>query len=72
MGVGHLTIRYGGAERRGNRPNRFRRGSTMVARSCLKSLETLGIIEKASNGGRKITKAGQRELDTIAAGINRS
>eukprot|EP00339_Tiarina_fusa_P029306 CAMPEP_0116996856 /NCGR_PEP_ID=MMETSP0472-20121206/513_1 /TAXON_ID=693140 ORGANISM="Tiarina fusus, Strain LIS" /NCGR_SAMPLE_ID=MMETSP0472 /ASSEMBLY_ACC=CAM_ASM_000603 /LENGTH=142 /DNA_ID=CAMNT_0004695597 /DNA_START=37 /DNA_END=465 /DNA_ORIENTATION=+ len=72
MGVGHLTIRYGGAQRRGVKPNRFHRGSTMVARTCLKSLEDLGLIEKNATGGRKITKAGQRELDTIAASVARS
>ena len=72
IGVGHLTIRYGGAQRRGCAPNRFRRSSTLVTRSCLQTLEKLGIIEKARDGGRKITKAGQRELDVVAAGVSRS
>merc|ERR1712063_50775 len=32
-------------------------------RSALKALESAGLIEKSRDGGRKITKAGQRELD---------
>ena len=70
MGIGHLTIRYGGAQRRGVRPNRFHRGSSMVARSCLQTLEKLGLVEKAPNGGRRVTKAGQRELDLVAATVS--
>merc|ERR1712137_695811 len=67
IGVGHLTIKFGGAKRRGTRPNTFARSSTNPVRSALKALESAGLIEKSRDGGRKITKAGQRELDTIAA-----
>eukprot|EP01023_Acetabularia_acetabulum_P012963 TRINITY_DN16138_c0_g1_i1.p3 TRINITY_DN16138_c0_g1~~TRINITY_DN16138_c0_g1_i1.p3 ORF type:complete len:154 (+),score=33.87 TRINITY_DN16138_c0_g1_i1:73-534(+) len=69
VGIGHLTIRYGGAQRRGAAPNRFHRGSRLVARSCLQTLEKLGLVEKSRDGGRRITKAGQRELDVVAASV---
>ena len=69
IGVGHLCIKFGGNKRRGTKPNRFARSSTNVVRSALKSLEAAGLIEKSRDGGRKISKAGQRELDTIAATV---
>ena len=72
IGVGHLAIRYGGARRRGSRPNRFQRGSHLVARSALQSLEKLGLVEKHGDGGRRLTTAGQRELDRIATSVARS
>merc|ERR1712151_1105193 len=67
--VAHLCIKFGGAKRRGTRPNRFARSSTNPVRSALKALESAGLVEKSRDGGRKITKAGQRELDTIAATV---
>ena len=72
VGVGHLTIRYGGAARRGNKPNRFQRGNALIARSVLQNLEKLGLVEKTPTGGRRITQSGQKELDTIATSIARS
>ena len=72
IGVGHLAIRYGGARRRGSKPNRFVRGNHLIARSSLQGLEKLGLVEKTTTGGRRLTAAGQRELDRIAASVARS
>ena len=68
-GVGALTIRYGGAERRGTKPNRFHRGSTIIAKTVLQNLEKIGVLEKTQTGGRKVTAKGQGELDRIAASL---
>ena len=68
-GVGALTIRFGGAERRGTAPNRFHRGSTIIAKTVLQNLEKIGVLEKSANGGRKVTSKGQGELDRIAASL---
>ena len=32
----------------------------------MQQLEEMGLVEQDENGGRKITKEGQRELDTVA------
>ncbi|XP_073255547.1 small ribosomal subunit protein eS19-like [Porites lutea] len=70
IGVGHLTRVYGGRKRRGSRPSHFERSSSSVARSVLKGLEQLKLIEKDSSGGRSLTSQGQRDLDRIACQVS--
>merc|ERR1712071_426082 len=65
-GVGGLTKIFGGNDRRGVRPGRFQKSSAGVIRHCLQQLEKMGIVEHTPNGGRKMTKEGQRDLDRIA------
>ncbi|KAI9502378.1 Protein component of the small (40S) ribosomal subunit [Coemansia spiralis] len=69
VGVGALSKRQGGAKRRGSRPNHHANASTNVTRKILQGLEKLGILEKHVDGGRKITSAGQRDLDRISVQI---
>ncbi|KAJ1965437.1 Protein component of the small (40S) ribosomal subunit [Dipsacomyces acuminosporus] len=69
VGVGALSDRYGGTKRRGSRPNHHAAASTNVVRKALQGLEKLGILEKHTNGGRKITSAGQRDLDRISVQV---
>ncbi|KAJ2726422.1 Protein component of the small (40S) ribosomal subunit [Coemansia sp. Benny D115] len=69
VGVGALAKRHGGAKRRGARPNHHRDSSTNVARKVLQGLERLGLVEQSPNGGRKITSAGQRDLDRISVQV---
>lgn len=69
VGVGALSKRYGGAKRRGARPNHHADSSSHVARKVVQGLEKLGLLEKHNDGGRKITSVGQRDLDRIAVQV---
>merc|ERR1719437_394544 len=66
IGINAFRKIYGGKMRRGARTNTFAKGSGKVARYCLQQLEEMGLVEQDENGGRMITKEGQRELDTVA------
>lgn len=65
-GVGGFAKVYGGKFRRGTQTNSWCRGSRKIIRYVLLQLEDMGLVEQDENGGRKITKEGQRELDTVA------
>merc|ERR1719379_2716438 len=65
-GVGSFRKIYGGQKRRGTCTNTFQKGSGSIARYVLTQLQNLDLIEEDENGGRKITREGQRELDTVA------
>merc|ERR1712032_778668 len=65
-GVGGFRKVYGGQQRRGTQTNVFCKSSGKVARYILQQLEEMGLIEQNEEGGRNITKEGQRELDTVA------
>eukprot|EP00039_Didymoeca_costata_P017903 m.331310 g.331310 ORF g.331310 m.331310 type:complete len:143 (+) comp16698_c0_seq1:61-489(+) len=66
VGVGSLTKVYGGAQDRGAKPSRHVDGSGSVARAVMKSLEGIKVLEAHPNGGRRITRTGQQDLDRIA------
>jgi len=66
LGVGKFKHIYGGPSRRGTCPSHHKASSGSVARSCLKQLTRMGIIELHESGGRQITPSGQRDLDRIA------
>eukprot|EP00455_Lapot_gusevi_P029908 TRINITY_DN3205_c0_g2_i4.p2 TRINITY_DN3205_c0_g2~~TRINITY_DN3205_c0_g2_i4.p2 ORF type:complete len:171 (-),score=91.20 TRINITY_DN3205_c0_g2_i4:81-533(-) len=68
LGVGAYSSIYGGSARRGVRRPRHGEAATGVIRYLLKQLESNGLVEQAAKG-RKITKEGQRELDTIAGQV---
>merc|ERR1719335_1416531 len=65
-GVGAFRKVYGGQFRRGTQKNTFSVSSGKIARYVLQQLEEMGLVEQEEDGGRKITKEGQRELDTVA------
>ena len=69
MGVGALKKLHGGRNRRGNRPSHHADASANVQRKVCQSLEKIGVLEKAPDGGRKISQDGQRDLDRIAASV---
>ena len=57
-----LTISPGGT-----RPSKHTDASGSVDRKILQALEKIGILEQDDDkGGRRITQAGQRDLDRIA------
>ncbi|XP_052255394.1 40S ribosomal protein S19-like isoform X2 [Dreissena polymorpha] len=68
-GIGSFEKIYGGRQRRGCAPPHFCRGNGSIARRILQSLENLKLVEKDTNGGRKLTSQGRRDLDRIAAQI---
>merc|ERR1719191_2657368 len=65
-GTGGFRKVYGTQMRRGVCTKVFSKGSGKILRYCLQQLEEMGLVEQDENGGRKITKEGQRELDTVA------
>merc|ERR1712151_1159054 len=65
-GVGGFSKVYGGQKRRGTCTKIFTTGSGKIARYICQQLEEMGLVEQDEEGGRKITKEGQRELDTVA------
>ena len=68
-GVGALKKVYGGQKRRGTLTNVYTTGSGKIIRYLIMQLEELGLLEQDDKGGRKITKEGQRELDTVAVQV---
>ncbi|KAJ1727629.1 Protein component of the small (40S) ribosomal subunit [Coemansia biformis] len=72
VGIGALAKRMGDAKRRGSRPNHHADASTNSLRKIIQGLEKLGILEKHTDGGRKITSAGQRDLDRISVQVARA
>lgn len=71
-GVGALKKRFGGAYRRGARPEKHQDAAGGLIRTILLALDELKITEKAPNGGRKITRVGQQALDLVAGQVARS
>ncbi|KXN67453.1 40S ribosomal protein S19-A [Conidiobolus coronatus NRRL 28638] len=72
VGVGHLRRRAGTSKNRGTRPSHHADATGSVPRKVLQALEKIGILEQDQNGGRRITRAGQRELDQIAVQVAKS
>ena len=70
-GVGALKDRFGGSYRRGARPEKHQDAAGGLIRAILISLDELKITEKASKGGRKVTKVGQQALDLVAGQVAR-
>ncbi len=66
-GVGSFAVYYGGRKNNGSRPSKHRDASGSVIRKALQALEKMKLIEQDSKGGRRVTSAGQRDLDHVAA-----
>jgi small subunit ribosomal protein S19e len=69
VGIGALKKLHGGRNRRGNRPSHHGDASSSVQRKICQSLEKIGVLEQGSNGGRRISQDGQRDLDRIATAV---
>lgn len=68
IGVGRLRKIHGTAKNRGARPSKHVNASGSVDRKVLQSLEKINIVEiDEEKGGRRITQAGQRDLDRTFA-----
>jgi len=67
VGVGRLRKVHGSTRNRGSRPSHHVDASGSVDRKVMQALEKIGVLEKDEDkGGRRITQAGQRDLDRIA------
>ncbi|KAF8310273.1 hypothetical protein DL93DRAFT_2084661 [Clavulina sp. PMI_390] len=69
VGIGALTKLHGGRNRRGFRPSHHAEAASGVQRRVCQSLEKIGVLEKAPDGGRRISQDGQRDLDRIATAV---
>jgi len=67
VGVGHLRRKFGENKHRGPKPNRFSKASGSIIRHIVKQFVEIGVFEKSTDGGRKISKEGMRDLDRIAS-----
>lgn len=65
VGVGALRKVHGGQKNRGSRPSHHVDASGSVDRKILQALEKIGIVEQHEKGGRRISQAGQRDLDRM-------
>ncbi|PGG97557.1 40S ribosomal protein S19 [Polytolypa hystricis UAMH7299] len=67
VGVGRLRKVHGSTKNRGSRPSHHVNASGAVDRKVVQALEKIGVLEHDEDkGGRRITQAGQRDLDRIA------
>eukprot|EP00877_Chromochloris_zofingiensis_P006786 jgi/Chrzof1/2360/Cz11g12080.t1 len=72
LGIGQLRVKYGGRnKRKGVHPEHFKKGSGGMIRHILKQFEQIGYVEKHTGpkGGRRITPAGQKDMDLIAGRV---
>jgi len=72
LGVGQLRMKYGGRnKRKGVVPEHFAKSSGGLIRHILKQFESVGFVEKHTGpkGGRRITPAGQKDMDLIAGRV---
>lgn len=69
IGVGGVKKIFGTRKRDGVCPSHWCRADGAVSRRALQALEHVKLIEKHSEGGRKLTAQGQRDLDRIASQI---
>jgi len=65
VGVSRLRTKYGGKQRRGSKPERFRKGSGSIIRKALQQLEKAGYVQKTPKG-RALSNLGRSLLDRMA------
>lgn len=66
LGIGAMRRMFGGRSKTGRSRRHFDVAIGGVIRHVLHDLEKLGIVEKHPDGGRRVTRKGQKDLDTIA------
>merc|ERR1712177_119536 len=69
VGVGAARRIFGGPINRGSIPSRYKIASGAILRKAFQALESMKLVEKSDNGGRKISAQGYRDLNRIAAQI---
>jgi len=66
IGSSRLAGEYGGKKDRGSAPYKAVKGSRNIIRTCLKQLQSLGLIESKNHKGRVITSKGRTLLENIS------
>lgn len=67
IGVGALAHWYGKVTKgRKTKPAHHGKASRGLIRHILIQLERIGVVETREDGGRQLSKEGQKDLDTIA------
>ena len=66
IGVQRLRNAYGGKKKNTHKPERFVKSSGAIIRKILQQLESVELIEKSKNKGRKLTNKGVSFLDKTA------
>ncbi|MFH1285350.1 MAG: 40S ribosomal protein S19, partial [Candidatus Micrarchaeota archaeon] len=66
VGVGRLRTHYGGRKQRGARPEHHADAGGSMIRRGLQQLEKAGLVKKQKEGGRAVTGAGMKLLDSVA------
>ena len=72
IGIGAFRKIYGSSKNNGTCKSHFQTCAGGHIRHMLKQLEKLKVIEKHANGGRKITRTGQRDLDAVALSVKKA
>lgn len=72
IGTSRLSAFYGGAQDRGSKRYKARRGSGSITRHALKQLEASGFVKTIKGKGRCITPIGQSFLDNTAYEISQN
>lgn len=75
IGVSKLRKKYGGKKNRGNKPERFYKGSGSIIRKILQQLESAELVKtekKKIRRGRILSSKGKSLLDKTAKGILRT
>ena len=66
VGVKSLRDAFGSRHRNGVRHQFHDRANGNIIRHCLHNLEAMGLVESSEKGGRRLTKAGYKDLDLMA------
>jgi small subunit ribosomal protein S19e len=69
IGTEKLRIEYGGKNRRGTKPNKFRKSGGAIIRTALQQLERAGFVKKRGTLGREMTDIGRSYMDKLSAAL---
>ncbi|MCK5547732.1 MAG: 30S ribosomal protein S19e [Thermoplasmata archaeon] len=66
IGSSRLAAEFGGKKDMGSAPYRAVKGSGNIVRTCLKQLQSIGLIEGKNHKGRVVTSKGRSLLDKLS------
>ena len=69
VGVSRLRTVYGGRQKRGVRPEKFKKGSGSIIRKVLQQLEACGLVKTINRKGRVVTLKGKEFIEKVAGEI---
>ena len=69
VGVSRLRTVYGGRQKRGVKPEKFKKGSGSIIRKVLQQLEACGLVKTINRKGRVVTLKGKEFVEKTAGEI---